>query len=48
MGRRAGTAQRCKLDLLAAEGVRFHAGRLSEPNRIFMFPKDRPLAASNL
>jgi methylated-DNA-[protein]-cysteine S-methyltransferase len=37
MGRRGGAAIRRKLDLLAAEGVRFHAGRLTEPSRIFSF-----------
>lgn len=35
MGRNGGAAMRRKLDLLAAEGVRFHAGKLAEPIRIF-------------
>ena len=42
MGRRGGTALRRKLDLLAKEGVTFHAGRLAEPSRIFSFPDRRP------
>jgi len=37
MGRRGGTALRRKLDLLAKEGVRFHAGKLAEPERLFFF-----------
>jgi len=36
MGRRGGAALRRKLDLLAKEGVRFHAGKLAEPSRIFL------------
>jgi len=42
MGRRGGTALRRKLDLLAKEGVRFHAGKLAEPSRIFTFPDRQP------
>ena len=42
MGRRGGAALRRKLDLLAEEGVQFHAGKLAEPNRIFVFPDHRP------
>lgn len=34
MGRRGGAAMRRKLDLLAEEDVRFHAGKLAEPSRI--------------
>ncbi|MBU0714011.1 MAG: MGMT family protein [Verrucomicrobia bacterium] len=41
MGRCRGTALRRKLDLLAKEGVRFHAGKLAEPSRIFSFPDRR-------
>lgn len=37
MGRRGGAALRRKLDLLAAEGVHFHAGKLAEPKRLFKF-----------
>lgn len=37
MGRCGGDAMRRKLDLLAKEGVRFHAGKLAEPSRIFVF-----------
>jgi methylated-DNA-[protein]-cysteine S-methyltransferase len=37
MGRRGGVAGRRKLDLLAEEGVRFHAGKLAEPKRLFCF-----------
>ena len=37
MGRREGTAMRRKLDLLAQEYVRFHAGKLTEPGRLFCF-----------
>jgi methylated-DNA-[protein]-cysteine S-methyltransferase len=37
MGRRGGAALRRKLDLLANEGVRFHAGKLAEPKRLFFF-----------
>ena len=37
MGRRDADTLRLKLDLLAAEGVRFHAGKLAEPGRIFSF-----------
>lgn len=35
MGQHGGAALRRKLDLLAAEGVRFHQGKLAEPRRIF-------------
>ena len=42
MGRREGSALRRKLDLLAKEGVRFNAGKLAEPRRIFVFPDCRP------
>ena len=42
MGQRGGAALRRKLDLLAAEGVGFHAGKLAEPNRIFSFSNRRP------
>lgn len=42
MGRREGAALRRKLDLLAKEGVRFHAGKLAEPGRIFVFADLRP------
>ena len=42
MGRRGGAAGRRKLDLLAKEGVRFHAGKLAEPSRIFTFPDRQP------
>ncbi|MDD5677592.1 MAG: MGMT family protein [Kiritimatiellae bacterium] len=41
MGRRGGAALRRKLELLANEGVPFHAGRLAEPSRIFSFPDRR-------
>ena len=37
MGRCGGDAMRRKLDLLAKEGVRFHAGKLAKPSRIFVF-----------
>ena len=37
MGRRGEAAIRRKLDLLAEEGVRFHAGKLADPRRLFMF-----------
>jgi len=37
MGRRDASALRRKLDLLAKEGVRFQAGKLAEPRRLFMF-----------
>ncbi|MCX6991713.1 MAG: MGMT family protein [Kiritimatiellaeota bacterium] len=42
MGRRGGAALRRKLDLLAKEGVRFHADKLVEPSRLFKFPDRRP------
>lgn len=38
MGRHDAGAMRRKMDLLAAEGVAFHAGKLAEPSRIFVFP----------
>lgn len=37
MGRRDAAAGRRKLDLLAAEGVQFQAGKLAEPKRLFFF-----------
>ncbi len=37
MGRRTGPALRRKLELLAEEGVRFQAGKLAEPGRVFVF-----------
>ena len=42
MGRSGGTALRRKLDLLAEEDVQFHAGRLAEPSRIFVFATNAP------
>lgn len=36
-GRRSGSALRRKLKLLAEEGVRFQAGKLAEPRRLFLF-----------
>jgi len=42
MGRRDASALRRKLDLLAEEGVRFHSGKLAEPNRIFVFAANAP------
>jgi methylated-DNA-[protein]-cysteine S-methyltransferase len=42
MGRHGGVALRRKLELLALEGIRFHAGKLAEPGRLFMFPGRRP------
>ncbi|MBI2442048.1 MAG: MGMT family protein [Lentisphaerae bacterium] len=38
MGRRDPPAMRRKLKLLAKEGVRFQAGQLAEPRRLFAFP----------
>jgi len=40
MGRRDDTALRRKLELLAAEGVRFSAGRLAEPRRLHRFKRN--------
>ncbi|MFH1970527.1 MAG: MGMT family protein [Verrucomicrobiota bacterium] len=42
MGWRGGATKRRKLDLLAKEGVQFHAGKLAEPSRIFVFADRRP------
>lgn len=42
MGRCDGRAQARKQALLAAEGVLFHAGKLAEPDRIFLFPGHPP------
>jgi len=41
-GQRTGAALRRKLELLAKEGVRFRAGKLAEPGRVFAFPGRRP------
>ena len=41
MGRRGETAKRRKLDLLAKEGIRFHAEKLAEPKRLFRFQSKR-------
>lgn len=37
MGRRGYAARKRKMDLLAQEGVKFRAGKLAEPSRIFVF-----------
>lgn len=46
MGQRGGAAIHRKLDLLAKEGVLFHAGKLVESSRIFSFPDRRPHSES--
>ena len=47
MGRRDASAERRKLDLLAKEGVRFHAGKLIELSRIFTLPDRRTYPAQS-
>ena len=42
MGRHGGAVLRHKLLLLAEEGVPFHAGKLAEPSRIFVFAANAP------
>jgi methylated-DNA-[protein]-cysteine S-methyltransferase len=42
MGQRGGAALLRKLDMLAKEGVRFQAGKLAEPSRIFVFAANAP------
>ena len=42
MGRRNASALHRKLDLLAKEGVQFHAGKLAEPSRSFVFAANAP------